>query len=648
MKKMNLLKPDLKCGYLGNGKGQEVKYLNIDPDIGEKELNSDVDGGAAQFKSLKEFIEKKPSRFNVIFCYKEEDGMMAVSYLASIYNEKEGVEPDDTEEGYDINESQDISFEDFTEQEDPFDSDDEGDYETDQWTETPWKIPVITALQLTNDGFNPHISPFYSGGFGYGGIMNTKHTDPYWINLMQESLCFICNMKEIYSDTMVEILNERLMKYSNNRHVYLIVVADDTLIYHDEDYIKTIRGQFCEIVLDHAAGTLNIFASQSEYKKYYRNIFINWVTRKGYRLEKGFPVSRMTESITSMNNPNKSALMEKVIQYTVKDREEHERTLKEADFGILRQFDMLGLSLSDKKYKSIRKMKDELVGMEKVKEQITGIVEVLKYNKRRTAMGLPAGSYHNVHMMIGAPGTAKTTVAELLGNMMADEHLLCGRRFISVNGAELKGMYVGHSAPKVKALFDSYDIIFIDEAYAICSKDEGKSDSFSQEAIAQLIVELEKHGMDRLVMFAGYGGTNVSAKDNRMKDFLNANPGIRSRINTTIYFDSYTPNEMVEIFRCHAKIGKYNLSRKVDDIVRKYFEERVKSTDFGNGREARSLLENSMKEAAIRLSKLSDDQITTRMLQEIKPEDVEIAVRRTREGHTMQSGKKTRTYGFEV
>ena len=291
-------------------------------------------------------------------------------------------------------------------------------------------------------------------------------------------------------------------------------------------------------------------------------------------------------------------------------------------------------------------MREELVGMEHVKEQITGIVEVMKYNKRRAAMGLGSGSYHNVHMLLGAPGTAKTTVAELLGNMMAEEHLLSSGKFISVNGAELKGMYVGHSAPKVKALFDEYNVILIDEAYAMASDNNGQIDSFSQEAIAQLIIELEKHGMDRLVMFAGYGGEKVSDKDNKMKEFLQSNPGIRSRINSTIYFDSYSPDEMVEIFKRHAKLNHYRLPRTADTYIRAFFEDRVKADDFGNGREARSLLENSIVEAAKRLASVKEELITEKMMKELKLVDIKKAIKTQEFSKKVQTGTTKAVIGF--
>ena len=219
-----------------------------------------------------------------------------------------------------------------------------------------------------------------------------------------------------------------------------------------------------------------------------------------------------------------------------------------------------------------------------------------------------------------------------------------GNRFISINGAELKGMYVGHSAPKTKAYFDNYDVILIDEAYSLtCDKE---LDSFSQEALAQLIIELEKHGMDKLVIFAGYGGADINKKDNKMLQFLEANPGIRSRINSTIYFKSYSPAEMVDIVHCQAKNNKYLLTHETDEMIRKHFESRCKKVDFGNGREARSLLENITVEAARRVMNMDEKKQTKKALKELLPSDVENALKKISERYKMQNGNENEGFGF--
>jgi SpoVK/Ycf46/Vps4 family AAA+-type ATPase len=213
-----------------------------------------------------------------------------------------------------------------------------------------------------------------------------------------------------------------------------------------------------------------------------------------------------------------------------------------------------------------------------------------------------------------------------MGQIMLEEHLLPDNRFACVNGAELKGMYVGHSAPKTKALFEENDIIVIDEAYSIVG-DRGESDSFSKEAIAQLIIELEEHSTDKLVIFAGYGGRMVNEKNNKMKDFLDSNPGIKSRITSTIYFDSYTPEQMADIFMNIAGNQKYIVDENARGMVVSHFTARIKDENFGNGREARSLLETAVVYAANRVFKDDKKQYTKEELQTITCEDIAAAIK---------------------
>jgi SpoVK/Ycf46/Vps4 family AAA+-type ATPase len=400
------------------------------------------------------------------------------------------------------------------------------------------------------------------------------------------------------------------------------------------------------VILEYTAGLFDVACSEKERERYYQLVFENWAHFFGKTLEKRFPKNQIVAQVLEMKNPNKSGLIEKIYRYVLSEETVGD-TLKIEDFHILKRFKTLGM-MDEKKdrRKTILKMESDLVGMDDVKRQVYEIVDVMKFNKKRAQMGLGSGGFHNVHLLIGAPGTAKTTIAQMMGDIMCEQKLLSGNRFVSINGADLKGMFVGHSAPKTRRYFEDYDIIFIDEAYSLTS--ERDMDSFSQEALAQLIIELEKHGLDRLVLFAGYGGKNVQDKDNKMNQFLNANPGIRSRINSTIFFNSYTPDEMVEIVHRQAKNQKYVLSHDADELIRTYFEERVKATDFGNGREARSLLENITMKAAVRTMANQDSQITKTMLQKLTAEDVKLALSQIRSSYRQQLGRRGKEYGFKM
>lgn len=198
-------------------------------------------------------------------------------------------------------------------------------------------------------------------------------------------------------------------------------------------------------------------------------------------------------------------------------------------------------------------------------------------------------------------------------------------------------MYVGHSAPKTKALFEENDIIVIDEAYSLTG-DRSEPDSFSREAIAQLVIELEEHAEDKLVIFAEYGGTDVDEKNNKMKEFIDANPGIKSRINSTFYFPSYTAPEMAEIFKKHAEISGYELPENWKEPITAYFSTRVNDENFGNGREARALFEKVSVQMAERMhgqrqTEVFKIPINEKAIKQCQVSDIEGADRR--------QGKKT-------
>ena len=94
------------------------------------------------------------------------------------------------------------------------------------------------------------------------------------------------------------------------------------------------------------------------------------------------------------------------------------------------------------------------------------------------------------------------------------------------------------------------------------------------------MIELEEHAEDKLVIFAGYGGTDIDEKNNKMKEFIDANPGIKSRINSTFYFPSYTAPEMAEIFKKHAEISGYELPENWKEPITAYFSTRVNDEDI--------------------------------------------------------------------
>ena len=244
----------------------------------------------------------------------------------------------------------------------------------------------------------------------------------------------------------------------------------------------------------------------------------------------------------------------------------------------------------------------DLCGCEDVKTQLRSVVDAMQMERRRRDAGLPTSSHGQVLLFAGAPGTGKTTAAQMLCDWLL-EKLLLESNFngdtdcFQVSGAQLKGRYVGQTAPMVHQLFQDHAFLFIDEAYALAEAGQD-NDHFAQEAMAQLCIELENLPEDHVVVFAGYGG-----KQNHMRAFLDANPGLASRITATIQFNAYSPDkELPAIFAKLVADKKLTLPNGWKKIVVPYFTRRAAAADYGSGREARRLMESALTAQAHRLA----------------------------------------------
>ena len=250
----------------------------------------------------------------------------------------------------------------------------------------------------------------------------------------------------------------------------------------------------------------------------------------------------------------------------------------------------------------------DLVGIPGVKEKIDTLVAVKKIDKQMIAKGLEPQSTTQHLVFTGNPGTGKTTVARIIAK------LYFGLGICKVNHCEETGRsklvagYQGQTAPLVRETIDKAlgGVLFVDEAYALKHDDR---DSFGQEAIDELLVGMENHRDDLIVIAAGYA--------NSMENFLEANEGLRSRFKNFIDFEDYSDEDLVKIFKMMCKKSKYTYSPEGLAILKKTVEvERsmVEPHQFGNSRTLRNIFEDIIETQKVRLSKLSNpslEQLTT-------------------------------------
>jgi SpoVK/Ycf46/Vps4 family AAA+-type ATPase len=207
-----------------------------------------------------------------------------------------------------------------------------------------------------------------------------------------------------------------------------------------------------------------------------------------------------------------------------------------------------------------------------------------------------------MHMIFtGNPGSAKTTVARLFARIMKGNGLLSRGDMIEVGRSDLVGKYVGWTAPTVKAKFRQAkgSVLFIDEAYSLV---DDKSGSYGDEAINTIVQEMENNREDTVVIFAGY--------PDKMEQFMDTNPGLRSRIAFHVKFDDYSPDELYKILGQMAKNYGMSIAPDVCEKLIPIFEATVDTDDFGNGRFVRNIFERAKMNHADRLVCMNSDDIS--------------------------------------
>ena len=261
---------------------------------------------------------------------------------------------------------------------------------------------------------------------------------------------------------------------------------------------------------------------------------------------------------------------------------------------------------------SLAKLKG-LIGLEKVKHDIDELVKLVRFYKE-TGKDLKKNfSLHSV--FTGNPGTGKTTVARILAQIYKALGVLERGNLVECDRQQLVGGYIGQTAIKTAEVIDKAmgGVLFIDEAYSLT---EGGNSDYGKEAIEIILKRMEDMRGEFVVIAAGY--------TQNMENFLESNPGLKSRFDRVFEFEDFKPDELYEIAHNQLIDFKITPDEAAEKHLKAYLEMMygIKDKYFGNGREVRKVIEQAVRNQHLRLSQMTVKERTPEAINKLTFEDV--------------------------
>ncbi len=245
---------------------------------------------------------------------------------------------------------------------------------------------------------------------------------------------------------------------------------------------------------------------------------------------------------------------------------------------------------------------DELIGLDEVKKNIRNHINYINFIKLRKEKGFEDGGKLSLHSIFtGNPGTGKTTVVNMLGRLYKKMGLLSKGHVKEVDRSDLVASYIGQTAPKVKKVIEEAKggILFIDEAYSLTRTKEDSND-FGHEVLEILLKEMSDGTGDIAIMCAGY--------PKQMANFIESNPGLKSRFSHYFNFEDYLPEELSLIAELAGRKKDITITSEAKTYMDEMFVEayRIRDNAFGNARYVYSVIDEAKMNLGLRLMNQAD------------------------------------------
>lgn len=255
---------------------------------------------------------------------------------------------------------------------------------------------------------------------------------------------------------------------------------------------------------------------------------------------------------------------------------------------------------------------NSIIGLNEVKTYIRSLYALLRVQAERKKMGLAIDNSQTLHMIFkGNPGTGKTMMARIIAEVLYHIKVINSNKMVETDRAGLVAGYVGQTALKTtEKIMEALDgVLFIDEAYSLS---QAGANDYGRETIDTLVKLMDDNRQRLVVILAGY--------NQNMDDFLQVNPGLKSRFPNIIEFADYSVDELMQIADGLYQSRGYQLNDAAHQKLYGLFTEAVQEESFGNGRYVRNVFEKSLNQQALRLS--TDSDLTREELITIVADDI--------------------------